>query len=109
MRDNEITPTDFDILTTAWTPSSDQMTAYARREVELCIDTILRGAATSQSHTLYSQQTWNAAIEQLGGRLPVIPQSIIKSLEMMREAAAVAASARLKFGKNGFASASSQR
>ena len=92
-----------DVVRMTWKPSTEAMTSYKTREVELCVQTIRRGAATAQFHTLYSQRTWDAALEQLGGRLPEVPPHLLKSLETMREMAAAAASVHIKFGKNGFA------
>jgi hypothetical protein len=92
-----------DVIRMTWKPSIEAMTSYKTREVELCVQTIRRGAATAQFHTLYSQRTWDAALEQLGGRLPEVPAHVLKSLESMREMAAAAASVHIKFGKNGFA------
>ncbi len=92
-----------DVIRMTWKPSTETMTSYATREVELCVQTIRRGAATAQFHTLYSQRTWDAALEQFGGHLPEIPPDVAQSLKVMRELAAEAASAHVKFGKNGFA------
>lgn len=92
-----------DVIRMTWKPSTETMTSYATREVELCVQTIRRGAATAQFHTLYSQRTWDAALRQLGGQLPEIPPDVVQSLKVMREIAAEAASAHIKFGKNGFA------
>lgn len=98
-----ITDVAADVIRMTWKPSTETMTSYKTREVELCVQTIQRGAATAQFHTLYSQRTWDAALEQLGGRLPEVPPHVLKSLEAMREMAAAAASSHVKFGKNGFA------
>jgi hypothetical protein len=76
-----------------WVPTKDSMETYRRREVELCVESIQRGTATAQTHTLYSQRTWDEAIAQLGG-LPTLDRTTIERVEQMRAAAIAAGSGR---------------
>ena len=45
---------------TRWYPSREELAAYRAREVEMCVKAIKTGARF-QSHTLFSQDTWDKA------------------------------------------------
>jgi hypothetical protein len=94
-------PADEVLERLTWRPLPSQMNDYARREVELCVMSIRKGAATAQSHTLYSQRTWDAAVAFLGGSLPNPDPKALVALEEMRMRAAAAASRGAGFFKRG--------
>lgn len=75
-----------------WVPSRSDMDSYCRREVEMCAENILRGTATAQAHTLFSQRTWDLAVTHLGG-MPTLDPKTIEHVERIR-AAAIAAGDR---------------
>jgi len=101
--ETEQSPAFGEITRLAWTPSFNEMAAYRAREIDMCVLEIQRGVTTAQANSLFSQQTWDAALARLGGVMPVIAPHIVKSIEKMREFAQENASNRVKFGRNGFA------
>jgi hypothetical protein len=81
-----------------WHPTTEALAAYHTREVNLCVAAIKCGAATAQNFTLYSQRTWDAAVEHLGG-MPVVSPADIERIDAIRAAAIAAANGRSFFGR----------
>jgi len=54
------TQTEPHVRNLAWNPTSDQLRAYAKREVEMCVEAIRRNI-DRQTNTLFSSRTWELA------------------------------------------------
>jgi hypothetical protein len=64
-------PKDEAIVRTEWRPSAEQIEAFKKREIEMCVAAIRRFDANPvngtlrQDHTLFSFKTWEAAHKEI--------------------------------------------